>query len=112
MNEVTHTINKKQSCVLFYFYIKPQHRDLYKALDISCVLFYFYIKPQPFLKVEARLGVVSYSISTSNHNSLGSFGSLSSVVSYSISTSNHNYRLIAAYLKCVVSYSISTSNHN
>ena len=56
--------------------------------------------------------VVSYSISTSNHNSrpvsLKSF----SVVSYSISTSNHNQVINNAYQCMVVSYSISTSNHN
>ena len=34
------------------------------------------------------------------------------VVSYSISTSNHNIALITRFVCCVVSYSISTSNHN
>ena len=34
------------------------------------------------------------------------------VVSYSISTSNHNYDTLVMTTACVVSYSISTSNHN
>ena len=35
---------------------------------ISCVLFYFYIKPQPIIATCLIVLVVSYSISTSNHN--------------------------------------------
>ena len=56
--------------------------------------------------------VVSYSISTSNHNMDVTRVLHRAVVSYSISTSNHN---AARYCPCahqVVSYSISTSNHN
>ena len=56
--------------------------------------------------------VVSYSISTSNHN-LSIFKIyLLIVVSYSISTSNHNSKYEMVAKKAVVSYSISTSNHN
>ena len=68
MNEITHTINKKQ--------------------------------------------IVSYSISTSNHNFYIVEIILHLVVSYSISTSNHNRKAAYNNLLAVVSYSISTSNHN
>ena len=34
----------------------------------SCILFHFYIKPQQRIITSLFLGVVSYSISTSNHN--------------------------------------------
>ena len=37
---------------------------------MSCVLFYFYIKPQLCLYGVFDITVVSYSISTSNHNYL------------------------------------------
>ena len=56
--------------------------------------------------------VVSYSISTSNHNHLSQNIAFPLVVSYSISTSNHNLPQIKTLLEEVVSYSISTSNHN
>ena len=42
-----------------------EHRAL-----LGCILFHFYIKPQPFLTVVTQRTVVSYSISTSNHNAL------------------------------------------
>ena len=56
--------------------------------------------------------VVSYSISTSNHNIVRGGQNKPSVVSYSISTSNHNTGVKICYKVFVVSYSISTSNHN
>ena len=56
--------------------------------------------------------VVSYSISTSNHNIITTLGISRGVVSYSISTSNHNSSKLILTLSTVVSYSISTSNHN
>ena len=78
----------------------------------SCILFHFYIKPQLRYMDYAGEMVVSYSISTSNHNGYGRTARGSKVVSYSISTSNHN--VSRGYLDKfqVVSYSISTSNHN
>ena len=56
----------------------------------SCILFHFYIKPQQVFELEVKGFVVSYSISTSNHNRTARFNRQGSVVSYSISTSNHN----------------------
>ena len=58
------------------------------------------------------LTVVSYSISTSNHNNVDLLLDCQWVVSYSISTSNHNYQSLSNSARRVVSYSISTSNHN
>ena len=40
----------------------------FKSFYISCILFHFYIKPQPFFRSIVYFIVVSYSISTSNHN--------------------------------------------
>ena len=55
-------------CILFRFYIKPQH-DLKKdVLAFGCILFHFYIKPQLLAAYLIAFSVVSYSISTSNHN--------------------------------------------
>ena len=55
-------------CILFVFYIKPQRSCWSSVRYIRCILFVFYIKPQrnPFPIV--RYAVVSYSCSTSNHN--------------------------------------------
>ena len=77
-----------------------------------CILFHFYIKPQHYNTLFQLYSVVSYSISTSNHNMLTSKYLKRLVVSYSISTSNHNPKYMVRSLSAVVSYSISTSNHN
>ena len=55
-----------------------------------CILFHFYIKPQHPLCYIGNTVVVSYSISTSNHNIVWILVEVLLVVSYSISTSNHN----------------------
>ncbi len=81
-------------------------------VTFCCILFYFYIKPQPTTVLKTYMGVVSYSISTSNHNTVMVIAKTSTVVSYSISTSNHNRVGFVYYNNWVVSYSISTSNHN
>ena len=55
-------------CILFHFYIKPQLRRI-TCLDWrGCILFHFYIKPQLDKVWLPETYVVSYSISTSNHN--------------------------------------------
>ena len=56
------------SCILFHFYIKPQPSDCEYRPIVSCILFHFYIKPQLARCPQEHLQVVSYSISTSNHN--------------------------------------------
>ena len=78
----------------------------------SCILFHFYIKPQLSMSLFSPPFVVSYSISTSNHNTMTKALYVRCVVSYSISTSNHNISVAAFERSIVVSYSISTSNHN
>ena len=78
-------------CILFHFYIKPQHISIQFVKTCGCILFHFYIKPQPFVFEFRDTLVVSYSISTSNHNLYNLHFSRRAVVSYSISTSNHNF---------------------
>ena len=78
------------SCILFHFYIKPQPAIVPLKFPLSCILFHFYIKPQPDSGNSKSSYVVSYSISTSNHNYHQSIIDEYNVVSYSISTSNHN----------------------
>ena len=79
---------------------------------LCCILFHFYIKPQLGRRRNYLGLVVSYSISTSNHNVLEVIEYTALVVSYSISTSNHNLFDDRSAPSVVVSYSISTSNHN
>ena len=55
-------------CILFHFYIKPQLTTGQIYGFSGCILFHFYIKPQPDFVTESNTYVVSYSISTSNHN--------------------------------------------
>ncbi len=77
-------------CILFHFYIKPQLNVPSDLSNLCCILFHFYIKPQLSLLHYYGRCVVSYSISTSNHNFFAPVKSHERVVSYSISTSNHN----------------------
>ena len=100
------------SCILFCFYIKPQlaHGDYW--VGVGCILFCFYIKPQPVFIPNVCSTVVSYFVSTSNHNYGGSQYITLLVVSYFVSTSNHNLTNDINNLKAVVSYFVSTSNHN
>ena len=67
--------------------------------QISCILFHFYIKPQLRSMSISMLIVVSYSISTSNHNVYVDDSFPVWVVSYSISTSNHNLWRIRYYFQ-------------
>ena len=91
---VLDTFHASHGCILFHFYIKPQLTAGANSYVSGCILFHFYIKPQP-LVVSFVLGlVVSYSISTSNHNYFNCCSRRSRVVSYSISTSNHNPRTL------------------
>ena len=77
-------------CILFHFYIKPQLYIANLLTCMRCILFHFYIKPQLSDAYVDDLKVVSYSISTSNHNLKQKSIQTGFVVSYSISTSNHN----------------------
>ena len=69
-------------CILFHFYIKPQLYNEYLCAINSCILFHFYIKPQLSITTTKIPNVVSYSISTSNHNWL--MASLKSTTLYLI----------------------------
>ena len=82
------------------------------GVSFRCFLFLFYIKPQRQRIVTGIAFVVSYSFSTSNHNTWTPTNADGEVVSYSFSTSNHNSAPHRVGGICVVSYSFSTSNHN
>ncbi len=58
---------------------------------LSCFLSRIYIKPQHITYHYQYYYVVSYLVSTSNHNSIKMTLKVSLVVSYLVSTSNHNY---------------------
>ena len=77
-------------CILSKFYIKPQHKTKKAVTVDGCILSKFYIKPQHSPILPARLSVVSYRNSTSNHNRPNIRRKVSTVVSYRNSTSNHN----------------------
>ena len=55
-------------CILSKFYIKPQLGSALYGEVLGCILSKFYIKPQHNPILPARLSVVSYRNSTSNHN--------------------------------------------
>ena len=71
-------------CILFHFYIKPQPSYVNSNTSLRCILFHFYIKPQRVVNSFTRACVVSYSISTSNHNETLVNIHYYKVVSYSI----------------------------
>ena len=58
--------------------------------SVSCVISYFYIKPQLMREFSVRIIVVLYLTSTSNHNDWVNHETGKSVVLYLTSTSNHN----------------------
>ena len=120
-------------CILFHFYIKPQQRLRRSPQVRSCILFHFYIKPQRADGNNDQIAVVSYSISTSNHNNWGFYLICHKLylipflhqTTTRIKISQNDLRCILFhfYIKPqqvakstrsseVVSYSISTSNHN
>ena len=104
--------DSRGSCILLNFYIKPQPPPGRDAGHD--VVSYWISTSNHNLKLVKLLQilVVSYWISTSNHNTLDAKGLLTWVVSYWISTSNHNMKAILRFGLRVVSYWISTSNHN
>ena len=55
-------------CVISHFYIKPQLKSQSFHILYCCVISYFYIKPQHESNIFLHARVVSYLISTSNHN--------------------------------------------
>ena len=108
----SHYYDTLGSCILFHFYIKPQQRGGGNVYGKSCILFHFYIKPQLVLTSALRLvGCILFHFYIKPQQTSLSY-SPCRVVSYSISTSNHNSLYFCLRLDRVVSYSISTSNHN
>ena len=106
------SLRVQHCCILFHFYIKPQH---FPIPEFDKLVVSYSISTSNHNRLshwQCTLQVVSYSISTSNHNQLKGEELKLFVVSYSISTSNHNLVSVTLICSCVVSYSISTSNHN
>ena len=60
--------SRVSGCILLNFYIKPQPRRARRWRSTGCILLNFYIKPQPGVTNGGIRSVVSYWISTSNHN--------------------------------------------
>ena len=71
-----------QCCILLNFYIKPQLCNRGNRAGFGCILLNFYIKPQPYYEKALDNPVVSYWISTSNHNT--KHGTLNSISLYLI----------------------------
>ena len=120
-------------CILLNFYIKPQPETHSTCWASGCILLNFYIKPQLVALKGREDIVVSYWISTSNHNSRQSksgAGTLYLIEFLHQTTTDRCLRsapmcciLLNFYIKpqqshganetgMVVSYWISTSNHN
>ena len=99
-------------CFLSCIYIKPQHEVVAPIRNKRCFLSCIYIKPQPVKLLQRYNRVVSYLVSTSNHNLDLTDKTTLLVVSYLVSTSNHNSASPVICLRRVVSYLVSTSNHN
>ena len=87
------TIDNSEALKLYLIPFLHQTTTIWGEIPIfwRCILFHFYIKPQLGFARAYYNSVVSYSISTSNHNVLDFVLFASIVVSYSISTSNHNF---------------------
>ena len=89
-------------CFLSRIYIKPQRIYMGLIGSASCFLSRIYIKPQRVAVGQIKIIVVSYLVSTSNHNRCflsriyikpqrgGLRYNRAGVVSYLVSTSNHN----------------------
>ena len=101
-----------EHCVLSSFIIKPQLRLVHVVGHEDCVLSSFIIKPQ--LWQYCRLGyvIVSYLLSSSNHNRVAIQVLCTFIVSYLLSSSNHNRRRWLSRSRQIVSYLLSSSNHN
>ncbi len=99
-------------CFLSRIYIKPQ----LGSRSIACISVVSYLvstsNHNDLGEIVLRLRVVSYLVSTSNHNLITTMIKEDPVVSYLVSTSNHNHQRLRENLKAVVSYLVSTSNHN
>ena len=100
------------SCVISFFYIKPQLEAVIGAGSDRCVISFFYIKPQPRSRHNVSTAVALYLSSTSNHNYGFTRINGNTVALYLSSTSNHNLMLNKTHRFSVALYLSSTSNHN
>ena len=91
-------------CILSSFYIKPQPAGVIVRSARNCILSSFYIKPQLPTPNYSRPQIVSYRLSTSNHNSLCAF--LSAKTLYLIVFLHQTTTLPACKLCCYRLYLI------
>ena len=123
----------KVCCFLSYFIIKPQLKSQQEHQRACCFLSYFIIKPQRILVYQAPQRVVSYLISSSNHNIADTMQTLFELflILFHHQTTTA-LAMLCTWLSCflsyfiikpqlwslsamssnVVSYLISSSNHN
>ncbi len=102
----------RRRCVISFFYIKPQPWFGCTKNDGGCVISFFYIKPQREL-MKARLCescVISFFYIKPQRPTRNGYSK--TVVLYLSSTSNHNNWIVILSHTCVVLYLSSTSNHN
>ena len=92
-----HQTTTLRSCVsvflrlyLIVFLHQTTTRVVWYKIQNYCILSSFYIKPQPCLSLRLHLYIVSYRLSTSNHNCRVVGSACNLIVSYRLSTSNHN----------------------
>ena len=114
-----HQTTTLRSCVsvflrlyLIVFLHQTTTRVVWYKIQNYCILSSFYIKPQPCLSLRLHLYIVSYRLSTSNHNCRVVGSACNLIVSYRLSTSNHNMLCVFLNYRHIVSYRLSTSNHN
>ena len=98
-------------CLIFFHHqtTTSKHIDRVKH---DCVLSSFIIKPQRMLSSHTLATIVSYLLSSSNHNNSQSDLNQEEIVSYLLSSSNHNQALVQQPQDVIVSYLLSSSNHN
>ena len=133
----TTTLLRRHNCQGLLYLIPFLHQTTtlleYTNVNYRCILFHFYIKPQLIARCIKFRAVVSYSISTSNHNysccanccfQLYLIPFLHQTTTINLLSLNcpscilfHFYIkpqlfFLAPIKTLVVSYSISTSNHN
>ena len=107
-----HAPPQRFRCLLSHFIIKPQLNKLDNQSNQVVSYLISSSNHNTWAVMLNKPSVVSYLISSSNHNTEHTVDSDFSVVSYLISSSNHNQNVVRIFVRFVVSYLISSSNHN
>ena len=102
----------RRRCVISFFYIKPQQDNAEISIKVGCVISFFYIKPQLYtlsFNVTFSCVISFFYIKPQLQRDTSP---VFRVVLYLSSTSNHNRFRLAVKCNSVVLYLSSTSNHN